>query len=193
MATPQHYVDNEQFLQEIIKWKEQKAIDPGTPLTDSIGLTFVRIATHFTNRHNFRNYPFREDMIANAVERCINKANNFDETISSNPFAYFTQIIYFSCIQTIRTEKTSLYAKIQLTRDMTQSLIFNGEDNPQIDSEISNLINNVDLFSPDIEFKFLEKATKHISELDAKFPKRKRSNIIPLHTPLDELFACSMA
>ena len=37
---------------------------------------------------------FREDMISDGIENCVEYIHNFDPAKSSNPFAYFTQIIH---------------------------------------------------------------------------------------------------
>ena len=40
---------------------------------------------------------------------------NFDPTKSNNPFAYFTQIIYFAFLRRITREKKQLYVKYKAT------------------------------------------------------------------------------
>lgn len=40
---------------------------------------------------------------------------NFDETKSKNPFAYFTQVIYFAFLRRIQKEKKQLYVKYKAT------------------------------------------------------------------------------
>jgi hypothetical protein len=40
---------------------------------------------------------------------------NFDPTKSTNPFAYFTQIIYFAFLRRIQKEKKQLYVKYKAT------------------------------------------------------------------------------
>jgi hypothetical protein len=41
--------------------------------------------------------------------------DNFDPTKSKNPFAYFTQIIYFAFLRRIQKEKKQLYVKYKST------------------------------------------------------------------------------
>jgi hypothetical protein len=45
------------------------------------------------------------------IENCINYINNFDPKKSKNPFAYFTQIIYYAFLRRIQKEKKQLYIK----------------------------------------------------------------------------------
>jgi hypothetical protein len=44
--------------------------------------------------------------------------NNFDPSKSKNPFAYFTQIIYFAFLRRISKEKKQTYVKYKATEQM---------------------------------------------------------------------------
>jgi hypothetical protein len=50
-------------------------------------------------------------MISDGIENCIQYIHNFDPNKSRNPFAYFTQIIYYAFLRRIQKEKKSLYVK----------------------------------------------------------------------------------
>ena len=50
-------------------------------------------------------------MISDGIENCIQYMNNFNPEKSKNPFAYFTQIIYYAFIRRIQKEKKQLYIK----------------------------------------------------------------------------------
>ena len=56
-------------------------------------------------RPNFINYTYRDDMISDGIENCLQYMNNFNPKKSNNPFAYFTQIIYYAFIRRIQKEK----------------------------------------------------------------------------------------
>ena len=97
----EHYVNNKEFLQAMIdyrksvnKAKREKRNKP--PVTDYIGSCFLKIANHLSYRPNFINYTFRDDMISDGIENCLQYLDNFNPKTSNNPFAYFTQIIYFT-------------------------------------------------------------------------------------------------
>ena len=116
MEKKDHYVDNKEFLQHMIEFKDATATarengecDPQIP--DDIGKIFVKIASHLSFKSNFINYAFREDMIADGVENCIQYVHNFDPAKSKNPFAYFTQIIYYAFLRRIQKEKKQLYVR----------------------------------------------------------------------------------
>lgn len=44
--------------------------------------------------------------------------NNFDPNVSKNPFAYFTQIIYYAFLRRIQKEKKQLYVKYKATEQI---------------------------------------------------------------------------
>ena len=106
----EHYVNNKEFLQAMIEYKERcdKAIKrkrKPPPVTNYIGECFLKIANHLSYRPNFINYTYRDDMISDGIENCLQYMNNFNPKKSNNPFAYFTQIIYYAFIRRIQKEK----------------------------------------------------------------------------------------
>ena len=106
----EHYVNNKEFLAAMIDFKEavqlaeKKKLDR-PPVTDYIGSCFLKIANHLSYRPNFINYTFRDDMISDGIENCLQYLDNFNPEKSNNPFAYFTQIIYYAFIRRIQKEK----------------------------------------------------------------------------------------
>ena len=111
-----HYVDNAKFLEEMIEYKRQYYIsknnDEELPIiSEYLGSVFLKIAQRLSFRPNFINYAFKDDMISDGIENCLHYIHNFDPEKSSNPFAYFTQIIYYAFIRRIQKEKKQLYIK----------------------------------------------------------------------------------
>lgn len=118
-----HYVNNKDFLDAIIemKRKAKEAEEKGLPkpiVSDYIGECILKIATHLSYKPNFINYSYRDDMILDGVENCIQYIDNFNPDKSSNPFAYFTQIIYYAFLRRIAKEKKQSYIKGKLIQDM---------------------------------------------------------------------------
>ena len=112
----QHYVDNERFLEVMggyrEKFLESKDNETERPmLPDYAGECFLKIAERLSHRPNFINYAFKEEMISDGIENCLHYIYNFNPEKSSNPFAYFTQIIYYAFIRRIQKEKKQLYIK----------------------------------------------------------------------------------
>ena len=114
-----HYVDNKKFFAEMVAWKKlvkeaEDLDDPKPQVTEYIGECFLLIAERLSTRPNFINYPFRDDMVGDAIENCLMYASNFDPDKSSNPFAYFTQITYFAFLRRIKKEKDQDKIKYKL-------------------------------------------------------------------------------
>ena len=115
----EHYVDNKKFLQAMIEYKDkcdkaEKRKRKHPPVTNYIGECFLKIANHLSYRPNFINYTFRDDMISDGIENCLQYLDNFNPAKSNNPFAYFTQIIYYAFIRRIQKEKKQVTIKQKL-------------------------------------------------------------------------------
>jgi len=130
-----HYVNNEKFLEQMKDFREgvRKAKESGAQrprVPEYIGECIFKIASHLARKPNFANYTFKDDMISDGVENCLLYIDNFDPEKSSNPFAYFTQIIYYAFLRRIQKEKKQLYVKYKtMENEVINSLIQNnGED-----------------------------------------------------------------
>jgi DNA-directed RNA polymerase specialized sigma subunit len=111
-----HYVDNAKFLEAMIEYKGEynKAKENNKELpqiSEYLGSVFLKIAQRLSFRPNFINYAFKNDMISDGIENCLHYIHNFNPEKSNNPFAYFTQIIYYAFIRRIQKEKKQLYIK----------------------------------------------------------------------------------
>ena len=115
----EHYVNNKEFLAAMVEYKKSvnkaKRTKINKPLVpDYIGECFLKIANHLSYRPNFINYTFRDDMISDGIENCLQYLDNFNPEKSNNPFAYFTQIIYYAFIRRIQKEKKQVTIKQKL-------------------------------------------------------------------------------
>lgn len=116
----EHYVKNADFLAALKEYKakcdEAKDLGKSEPrIPNYIGECFLKIAEHLSRKPNFSQYTFRDEMISDGVENCIMYFRNFNPLISSNPFSYFTQIIYYAFLRRIIKEKKQLYVKYKST------------------------------------------------------------------------------
>ena len=78
----------------------------------------MKIAEGLSHKPNFINYTYRDEMIADGIENCLMYFNNFNPDKSNNPFAYFTQIIYYAFLRRIMKEKKQLYVKYKATEQI---------------------------------------------------------------------------
>jgi DNA-directed RNA polymerase specialized sigma subunit len=111
-----HYVNNKDFLAALIQYKKeiveaQERGDPKPRITNYLGECFLKIATHLSFKPNFVNYIFKDDMISDGIENCVQYIHNFNPEKSQNPFAYFTQIIHYAFLRRIQKEKKQLEIK----------------------------------------------------------------------------------
>lgn len=121
--TGAHYVDNKKFYEALVAYRKEvdKAAAAGKEqpiVPDYIGECFIKIATHLSYKANFINYTFKDDMISDGIENCLTAVAKFDPEKSTNPFAYYTQIIYFAFIRRIQKEKKQQATKYELIKNL---------------------------------------------------------------------------
>ena len=112
----EHYVNNKEFLAALIKYAEDKEIallqdKPKPVIPRYIGECFLKIATHLSYKPNFVNYMYKDDMVCDGIENCVQYIHNFNPEKSKNPFAYFTQLIHYAFLRRIQKEKKQLEIK----------------------------------------------------------------------------------
>lgn len=120
MSKQKHYINNEDFLKALVDYKTRcvEAATAGKPkpnIPNYIGECFMKIAEGLSHKPNFINYTYRDEMISDGIENCLMYFENFDPSKSKNPFAYFTQVIYFAFLRRIQKEKKQLYVKYKAT------------------------------------------------------------------------------
>ena len=118
-----HYVNNADFLAAIVEMREKVKYAkennlPEPQVSNYIGECILKIATHLSYKPNFINYSYREEMISDGIENCLMYFDNFNPDKSKNPFAYFTQIIYYAFLRRIQKEKKQLYVKYKATEQI---------------------------------------------------------------------------
>jgi len=129
----EHYVNNKEFLEALIVFKAKcatakEAGEPRPRISNYIGECFLKIATHLSYKPNFVNYMFREDMICDGIENCVQYIENFNPEKSKNPFAYFTQIIYYAFLRRIQKEKRQLEIKNKILDKSGYEVAFHTDD-----------------------------------------------------------------
>jgi DNA-directed RNA polymerase specialized sigma24 family protein len=115
-----NYVNNPEFLEAIVKYKEECADadesgEPHPKIPNYIGECIYQIATRLATKPNFSGYTYKEEMISDGLENAIQALGNFNPEKSKNPFAYFTQIIWYAFLRRIDKEKKQLYIKHKVT------------------------------------------------------------------------------
>ena len=86
------------------------------------------MANRLSFKPNFVNYMFKDDMICDGIENCVRYMHNFDSEKSKNPFAYFTQIIYFAFLRRISMEKKQLEIKNKILEKTDFDEVFDANE-----------------------------------------------------------------
>ena len=115
-----NYVNNPEFLQAIIAYKNkckeaEESGDDNPQIPNYIGECLYQIANRLATKPNFSGYTYKEEMISDGLENAVQALGNFDPNKSSNPFAYFTQIIWYAFLRRIDKEKKQLYIRHKVT------------------------------------------------------------------------------
>lgn len=165
-----NYVNNAQLYQEMVEHRnrvreaKEKNL-PAPQVTKYIGECILLIANRLSLKPNFVNYSYREEMICDGIENCLMYLNNFNPEKSDNPFAYFTQIIYFAFIRRIQKEKKQLYIK---HKSLENSLIFDSLSELNSFDDMDTHINVLD-FDNDNRSEFVKNFENNLAT------KRKKS------------------
>ena len=143
----EHYVNNKEFLEALINYRAEVARsfekkygreptkqdratrwDTKPPITRYLGDCFLKIAKHLSFKPNFVNYMFKDDMVCDGIENCVLYVHNFDPSKSSNPFAYFTQIIHYAFLRRIQKEKKQLEIKNKILEKTNFDEVFDANE-----------------------------------------------------------------
>ena len=180
LKTTSHYVDNKKFYQALVEYKAlcDIAIAEGKEkpiIPNYIGECFLKIATHLSCKSNFINYTFKDDMISDGIENCLTAADKFDPTKSTNPFAYYTQIVYFAFVRRIQKEKKQQTTKYKMIESMDLDQLITqehdqGEFNNQFLDYLKKQIDHIDIDKRVLPFpkknKLAEEHTSNPLDLD---------------------------
>jgi len=174
LPTTSHYIDNKKFYAALVEYRKQidaaaerGEIQPQVP--NYIGDCFIKIATHLSYKSNFINYTFKDDMISDGIENCLTAVAKFDPSKSSNPFAYYTQIVYFAFIRRIQKEKKQQATKYKIIENMDiDSIITQEHDSGEFSNQfIDYLKKQLDQVDIDKRVVVLPKKNK-LAEEDVK-------------------------
>jgi DNA-directed RNA polymerase specialized sigma24 family protein len=139
-----HYVDNERFLNEIVEYKKRiaEAKEQGLEkprVSEYIGKCIYLIAENLSHKPRFMNYSFRDELVSDAIENCFLYFDNFNPDKGSNPFAYFTQIIYYAFHRRISKEEKNRYI---IYKKFQESVLDTSDAALMIDSDDNHLISS---------------------------------------------------
>ena len=163
-----YYVDNKKLYAEMVKfitaYEDAKREGIQTPkVPDYVGESILKIATGLASKSNFIGYSYKDEMISDGIENCLCYIHNFNPDKSKNPFAYFTQIIYYAFLRRITKEKKQLYIKVKsFENSVVNNTLVDGAQGD--DSHFDSVYMNVD-----------EKMAELIKKFEVKRPSKKKT------------------
>ena len=168
-----HYVDNKVFNVAMIEYIKDCRIvtDAGKNIKENrptvsnyIAECFMKISERLSYSPNFVNYTFKDEMVCDGIENCLLYMHNFNPDKSSNPFSYFTQIIYFAFLRRIQKEKKQQYVKLKsFSNSMVLDILYDTQEfdkGMQTNSYADYIQDNMDKFLKDFEESYLKKTIK---------------------------------
>ena len=158
-----NYINNKEFYALLQQFKAdcveaEKNNKPAPRVPEDIGKCFMMIATKLATKANFSGYTYKDEMICDALENCVVAVHSFNPEKSKNPFAYFTQIIWYAFLRRIEKEKKQTYVKYK----SLEQLVVDAE---LLDDEGSDAYKNYDIAN--------EKMKPIIDKFENKQKKKK--------------------
>ena len=166
-----HYVDNDKFYEAMVDYISGIEEDKAKPrASEYIGHCILQICKRLAFRPNFIAYPYRAEMISDAIENCVRYIDRFDYIKYKSPFAYFSQIAFYAMVRRIQSEhkQMQIKAKFVQTTGMYDDMVGKPEDD---DTEYFNLDDNSTL--------------KFLYDFEIKEPEKKKRKSANQKCPLD--------
>ena len=170
-----HYVNNAEFSQAVVDYvitvraaREKGEQDPMVP--DYIARCFLKICEGLSHKSNFVRYTYREEMVMDAVENCLNAVGNYNIEAATrkgkpNAFGYFTQISWFAFIRRIKKEKKQQDVKLKyLAESGIEEFMVDADEDPQVAKAVQSFVDN------------LRRRIDEVKEKDAKVEEYKKEN-----------------
>lgn len=163
-----NYVNNPDLLQALIDYQKscKEAEDSGDPtprVPDYIGECIYQIATRLATKPNFSGYSYKDDMISDGIENCLQYIHNFNPEKSQNPFAYFTQIIWYAFLRRIQKEKKQMYIRFKSSQELlSMGGTHTGEEDLQL--QLNTSTDYMNSFISDFEDKMAKDKGKKITD-----------------------------
>ena len=171
MAKKRNYVNNKDLLAALIAYRAavaeaEEGGEDKPQVPDYIGKCIMMIAQRLATRPNFSGYMYKEEMISDGIENCLQYIHNFNPEKSQNPFAYFTQIIWYAFLRRISKEKKQMYIKFKASQRQTlENEVFDSTGEAVTANILPDYINE---FIDDFEGKLKKAKEKNAADAEEK-------------------------
>jgi hypothetical protein len=176
-----HYVNNKEFSQAVVDYvktvreaREKGEDDP--VVTDYIARCFLKISEGLSHKSNFVRYTYREEMVMDAVENCLNAIGNYNIEAATrkgkpNAFGYFTQICWFAFIRRIKKEKKQQDVKLKfLAESGIEEFMIDSNEDPQVAKAVQSFVDNLRRRIDDVKEK--DKAVDQYKQKNVSHKRR---------------------
>ncbi len=130
-----NYINNPELHEAMCDYIEGLNKNPRIKIPKYICEAITHIVTRYSCSPNFINYPFRDEMIGDAIQTCFQRIGNYNPYAvakrgpnigkpSRNPLAYFTQIAFHAFINRISIEKKQRDIKLKVAINEGRSIEF---------------------------------------------------------------------
>lgn len=165
-----NYINNADLFEALVAYQKKckEAEDSGEekPIVPNyIGESIYQISNRLSTKPNFSKYPFREDMVMDGIENCLQYMHNFNPEKTQNPFAYFTQIIWYAFLRRIAKEKKQMYIRYKSSHEMI-SMGGTYEGGEEIAMHLNTSADYINSFIEEYETKLNKGKTKDDPDVD---------------------------
>ena len=127
-----HYVNNREFTLALDKYSREckeaeKNGEERPQMNDYLGGCIMKMANRLAGSPRFRNYSYRDEMVANGILAAIKYCHKFNGDKYDNGFAYVTQILFSHFIITIKNEKKKYETNLRMIQEAEISVFGNEE------------------------------------------------------------------
>ena len=179
-----HYVNNKEFSQAVVDYvktvREAREKGKDDPIvTDYIARCFLKISEGLSHKSNFVRYTYREEMVMDAVENCLNAIGNYNIEAATrkgkpNAFGYFTQICWFAFIRRIKKEKKQQDVKLKfLAESGIEEFMIDPNEDPQVAKAVQSFVDNLRRRIDDVKDK--DKAVDEYKQKNVSHKRRSFS------------------
>lgn len=168
-----YYVNNKDFYESIVKWRNEEKETGIQKIPDKIALSIMKICENLAKSGRFSGYTWKQEMIADAILSCIQFCRNFDPEKSQNPFAFYTQIAYNAFVQRIKLEKQKIETHFEYTQQIEMLYDLSAECDDE-DGKFENINNKIKNYS-DVVIKDKETANKDGIKVKKPFSRAQQA------------------
>ena len=131
-----NYINNPDLYAALTKFFNDKQEGKDPPISNYIGQSILLITAKMLTRPNFSGYTtqWKQEMSSDAIKNSVIGVNTFNPEKSTNPFGFFSRIIWNAFLHRIKLEKKQNAIK---HKNRQNNYLLEGEE---LNDDISNTI-----------------------------------------------------